>query len=122
MSCKGKSTRLFYWREHTAHMFMNICVCKVMYICSCECVCLLRKVCDKSAQRLDIEQMSLAADLGIRALVSYLPGVCLASCQCLPRPHRLSVALLCLTFCLLSIFAMFSTLLRVTEIKNYTIS
>ena len=46
-----------------------------MYICSCECVCLLRKVCDLSAQQLDIKQMSLAADLGIRALVSYLPGV-----------------------------------------------
>ena len=30
--------------------------------------------------------------------------------------------LLCLTFCLLSIFAMFSTLLGLTEIKNYTIS
>ena len=46
-----------------------------MYICSCECVCLLRKVCDLSEQQLDIEQMSLAADLGIRDLVSYLPGV-----------------------------------------------
>lgn len=46
-----------------------------MYICSCECVCLLRKVCDLSVQWLDIEQMSLATDLGIRALVSYLPGV-----------------------------------------------
>ena len=34
-----------------------------------------RKVCDLSAQQLDIKQMSLAADLGIRALVSYLPGV-----------------------------------------------
>ena len=62
--------------------------------------------------------MSAAADLGIRALASY----CLASCQCLPRPHRLSAVLLCLTFCLLSIFAMFSTLLGLTEIKNYTIS
>ena len=75
MFCKGKSTRLFYWREHTVYMFMNVRVCKVMYICSCGCVWLPRKVCDKSAQRLDIEQMSLAADLGIRALVSYLPGV-----------------------------------------------
>lgn len=56
-------------------MFMNIGVCKVMHVCSCECVCLLRKVCDLSAQQLDIEQMSLATDLGIRALVSYLPGV-----------------------------------------------
>lgn len=46
-----------------------------MYICSCECVCLLRKVCDKSVQWLDIEQTSAAADLGIRALASYLPGV-----------------------------------------------
>jgi len=46
-----------------------------MYVCSCACVCLLRKVCDLSVQWLDIEQMSLATDLGIRALVSYLPGV-----------------------------------------------
>lgn len=30
---------------------------------------------DLSAQQLDIKQMSLAADLGIRALASYLPGV-----------------------------------------------
>ena len=36
-----KSRRLFYWREHTVHMFMNVRVCKVMYVCSCECVCLL---------------------------------------------------------------------------------
>lgn len=79
-SYKGKSTRLFYyWREHTAHMFMNVRVCKVMYICSCECVWLPRKVCDKSAQRLDIEQTSAAADLGMRALVSYLPGIMLVS-------------------------------------------
>lgn len=46
---------------------------KVTYVCSY--ACLLRKVCDKSAQRLDIEQTSAAADLGMRALVSYLPGV-----------------------------------------------
>jgi len=38
-----------------------------------------RKVCDKSAQRLDIEQTSAAADLGMRALVSYLPGIMLVS-------------------------------------------
>lgn len=75
MSCKGKSTRLFYWREHTAHMFMNIHACKVMYVCSCECVCLLRKVCNLSVQWLDIEQMSLAAELDIRIPVSCLPDV-----------------------------------------------
>jgi len=54
---------------------MNIRVCKVMYICSCECVWLPRKVCNLSVQWLDIKQMSAAADLGMRALVSYLPGV-----------------------------------------------
>lgn len=54
-----------------------------MYVCSCECVCLLRKVCDLSAQQLDIKQMSLAADLGIRALVSCLPGIMLVSVRAL---------------------------------------
>lgn len=72
---KDKSRRLFYWREHTAYMFMNIRVYTVMYICSCECVWLPRKVCNLSVQWLDIKQMSAAADLGIRALVSCLPGV-----------------------------------------------
>ena len=46
-----------------------------MHVCSCKCVCLLRKVCDKSAQWLDIEQMSTAAELDIRIPVSCLPGV-----------------------------------------------
>ena len=35
--CKSKSRRLFYWREHTANMFIRT----QSYVCmfACECVC-----------------------------------------------------------------------------------
>lgn len=43
MSCKSKSRRLFYWREHTAHMFIHT----QSYVClfACECV-FAHSVCD----------------------------------------------------------------------------
>ena len=118
-SCKSKSRRLFYWREHTAHMFMNIRVYTVMYICSCECVWLPRKVCNLSVQWLDIEQMSLATDLGIRALVSYLPGVIPALTR---APQVLSHGCVVWHFVCLVFLLCFLPCLGWPRLKNYTIS
>ena len=85
-----------------------------MHVCSCECVCLLRKVCNLSVQWLDIEQMGLATELDICTPALCLPGV-------IPNtnlsPTDSEPWLRCLTFCVLSIFAMFSILLELTEVK-----
>ena|GEM_PF-4567583 len=95
------------------HMFM-LHARKVTYVCSY--ACLPRKVCGMSAaQWLSIEQMSLAAELDICIPVSCLPDVILIPN---PSPTDFEPWLRCLTFCLLSIFAMFSTLLGLAEIKN----
>ena len=116
---KDKSRRLFYWREHTAYMFMNIRVYTVMYICSCECVWLPRKVCNLSVQWLDIKQMSAAADLGIRALVSCLPGVIPALTR---APQVLSHGCVVWHFVCLVFLLCFLPCLGWPRLKYYTIS
>ena len=78
MSCKSKSRRLFYWREHTAHMFIRtqsyVCLC----LFACECVC--AQSLWLYAHWLDIEQISwLQIPEHIHVPVSCLPGIMLVS-------------------------------------------
>ena len=119
-SYKGKSTRLFYWREHTAHIFMNIRVCKVMYICSCECVWLPRKVCNLSVQWLAIERMSwLQIPKHIHTPVSCLPGIMLVLTR---APRSISHGCFVWHFVCLVFLLCFLPCLGWLRLKYYTIS
>ena len=86
MSCKSKSRRLFYWREHTAHMFIRtqsyVCLC----LFACECVC--AQSLWLYAHWLDIEQISWLQNLSTYMLRS---RACLVSCWVLVRaPQSIS--------------------------------
>ena len=118
MSCKGKSTRLFYWREYTVHMFMNVRVQSYVRLFVCMCLFAaqgLWLVCAMARYRTN--------ELGYRSRHTR-SGLVFAWRHTSTNPSLADSEpwLRCLTFCLLSTFAMFSTLLGLTEIKNYTIS
>ena len=113
-SCKSKSRRLFYWREYTVHMFMNVRV--QSYVRLFVCMCLF------AAQGLWLVWATAwyrTNELGYRSRHTR-SGLVFAWRHTSTNPSLADSEpwLRCLTFCLLSIFAMFSTLLGVTEIKK----
>ena len=78
---KDKSRRLFYWREHAAHMFIHVHTYAKLRMFVRVWMCLLRAVCLwLCAHWLDIERMSwLQIPKHIHTLVSCLPGIVLVS-------------------------------------------
>jgi len=98
---------------------LRICsyIRKVTYVCSRVSVC-LRTVFVTVCTWLDVERINWPRSQ-VYTSASCLPGVVLVSVR---ASQSISHGWLCLTFCLLGTFVMFSTLLGLTEIKNYTIS